>query len=112
MMWEFKTMKGGIGGMTKEKCGPQSAKKANAQKDRVLKVICDICQVMDHSTKDCLYNLRRPQVLFTQEQPSTSGPLTSKQRMRHLAGSEITREEEEEVKRAEAKYNMIQRSNQ
>ena len=81
MIREFKVMKGGVGWSEEgelwcTECKVNGHTKGACPK----KLICDICQVMGHSTKDCTYNLRTrgPQVLFTQQHPSTFEAATNK----------------------------------
>lgn len=75
MRKEFKSMKG-TGHMEEGEIWCTDCKEKGHSKGVCpKKAMCDICQVWGHSTKECPFNMktRSQQILFTREQPSTSG---------------------------------------
>lgn len=78
-MKEFKTMKGGTSKGEVDIWYTDCKASGHTMGSCPKKIFCDTCQIMGHSTKECPYNMkvRNQQVLYTQEQPSTSGPETN-----------------------------------
>ena len=73
---EFKSMKGTTSHIEEGEIWCTDCKeKGDTRGACPKKAMCDICQVLGHSTKECPYNMktRSQQVLFMQEQTSTSG---------------------------------------
>ena len=70
MRKEFKSMMGTGGHMEEGGIWCMDCKEKGHSKGACSKkVMCDICQVLGHSTKECLFNMktRSQQILFTQE---------------------------------------------